>query len=355
MRELALRGYVAALLRLCDLVHHPPLRHHLDNDRGLEELTDNHTVSHWSWSILRAVVEEGWFRDRLSSLMYAEIAGADAVISTNHMPILLGPLELLTSLNESHLHRGSPTLRREDLSMMTAACTILERLAARDGTNLALFTYQLPPSSAHLETPYDTPSLAARPSALRCLADFIEMASSPTAWDLPRIAMKSRCHTDGINAEPDDEEALSFEEVEKTIGAGKAPIIRAVVAVSSEMEATDSTMEWFWNRMRSWSTREQRDDLVSCALLTFGNAARQGEAAFAVTANGWRLLRDRSAVQWPLSPSHNDTLASTQNIDSRSACPAWITQELINTGGQQGCSRPSQSHPKADSYGSMGV
>ena len=186
-----------------------------------------------------------------SDASLAEITEVEhIVLSTDHMPFLLQPLRQFLQPHGQMQHVY--------LSNMTATCTIIERLAAKEGADLVPFM-----------TPFAV-SGGATSRALELLLGFIDLASPPAVWDLPRVEAR------GEVDEKDEEEDLSFEECEKVIADGKALLIRAVVALTSEMDISDDNTAWFWNRMRDWATR-QRDDLVSCALLAFGNAARQGE------------------------------------------------------------------------------
>ena len=156
---------------------------------------------------------------------------------------------------------------------MTAACFTLENL----GTNLdEKLDYFLSPLSAILTYPEDLrdQSKPADPfNALTYLVDFLDAASPPSSWKLPGRPTDSARH---LEEDSDEADPLSFEDCEEILATAKGSIIRAVVALSFELEATDDRLAWFWVRMRAWCKRFERDDLVACGLLSFGNVARQG-------------------------------------------------------------------------------
>ncbi len=58
----------------------------------------------------------------------------------------------------------------------------------------------------------------------------------------------------------------------------KAKIVVCLVELCSESDNLGSDSSHFWDRMREWLSRQEREDLQSCALLCFGNRAREGEA-----------------------------------------------------------------------------
>lgn len=67
------------------------------------------------------------------------------------------------------------------------------------------------------------------------------------------------------------------EEEEKEFGMAKAKIVVCLVELSSEPENLGPESSRLWDRMRGWLFRDEREDLQSCALLCFGNRAREGE------------------------------------------------------------------------------
>ncbi|KAK8853333.1 hypothetical protein IAR55_004037 [Kwoniella newhampshirensis] len=96
-------------------------------------------------------------------------------------------------------------------------------------------------------------------SLLDTVLDFVEHAFVPTEW--------ARVHDD----DESDEEELFYHD--KALGKSKAAIIKGVVNLASETPETKSTAS-FWNRMRGWLEQDTsiRDDLVNCAILSFGNS-----------------------------------------------------------------------------------
>lgn len=78
------------------------------------------------------------------------------------------------------------------------------------------------------------------------------------------------------------------EEEEKEFGMAKAKIVVCLVELCSESDSLGSDSSHFWDRMRDWVSRQEREDLQSCALLCFGNRAREGEAGF----RAWRPETD---------------------------------------------------------------
>jgi hypothetical protein len=66
------------------------------------------------------------------------------------------------------------------------------------------------------------------------------------------------------------------EETDKELGKAKAAAARTLVFLMSETEVP----AWLWERVERWFDQDaqKRPDLVSCALLAYGNRARSGES-----------------------------------------------------------------------------
>lgn len=170
------------------------------------------------------------------------------------MHLISLPLRQLVE-NDSY---GDAFTHRSILTDMIAACTIIERLTAGDSPDIQPF------SSARVDG--DASGADCR-SVLVLMVNFVDVVSPPSTWDYASAT------TD--NSDPNEGEDLTFAECEKAIAEGKASIVRAIVSLASVMEIFDPALGWFWDHMREWLIRE-RDDLVSCALLAYGNSARQG-------------------------------------------------------------------------------
>ncbi len=192
-------------------------------------------------------------------------------LSSNQLLLLVRPLRRFTLVKEAATDRPSDDLilQRTDLSILTAECTIWERLAASDQVDLAVLSSAPGGQTAISETP------------LKSLVDFIEMATLPAAWSLANIVPGG---DNGEDAGSDMDEELSLQDCEKVVATSKALIVRAIVELSSKMDVSDRGFTWFWDTMGKWSAGTARDDLVSCAFLVFGNAAREGKAVFEFSA-----------------------------------------------------------------------
>lgn len=60
---------------------------------------------------------------------------------------------------------------------------------------------------------------------------------------------------------------------EKILGIAKAAVARTIVSAIAEADAP----EWIWSRVGTWLSLNDRPDLISCALLSYGNKARSGK------------------------------------------------------------------------------
>lgn len=121
-----------------------------------------------------------------------------------------------------------------DANIATSAATILERFAEADKIDASVLQDK---------------------SATEGLFDFVQNAEVPS-W------LKSKL----------DSEAA--EEAEKNLGTAKGSVAKAIVHLLSE--AGDEIPDWVWARIRLWLSKNDRQDLVSVALLVYGNRARSG-------------------------------------------------------------------------------
>jgi hypothetical protein len=91
--------------------------------------------------------------------------------------------------------------------------------------------------------------------------------------------------------EDDEEEAVEGEATtaagEKAFAKVKGNVINALVGLSSSIAATEAI---FWSRMRRWLSSGARDDLLCCALLSFGNRVREDTSARALLQGEESLL-----------------------------------------------------------------
>lgn len=115
------------------------------------------------------------------------------------------------------------------LNIVTHSTAVLERFAASDKL---------------------VPTLLKDKSSVEPMLDFIEHADLPTQCD-------------------------DREETDKTLGKAKAAAARTLVLLMSETEVP----QWLWERVEAWFDQDaaKRPDLLSCALLAYGNRARSGE------------------------------------------------------------------------------
>lgn len=118
------------------------------------------------------------------------------------------------------------------LNVVKHSSGILERFAAADLLDIALLQDK---------------------QAIEPLLDFIEYAELPAKVD-------------------------EREETDKELGKAKAAAARTLVFLMSETTPPD----WLWQRVERWFDQDpaKRPDLVSCALLAYGNRARSGESRF---------------------------------------------------------------------------
>lgn len=128
-------------------------------------------------------------------------------------------------------------------------------------------------------------------------ADIERQASSAASGEAQPVEKSevSACY-DGILPQLCDfvERAVAPEDLDeeeaKELGMLKAKIVVCLVELSSEPGNIASGQEAFWARMKGWLADGQREDLQSCALLCFGNRAREGMSQ----KGGNVLLVDRS-------------------------------------------------------------
>lgn len=115
------------------------------------------------------------------------------------------------------------------LAIVKHATAVLERFAAAD---------KLAPALLHDR------------GAVEPMLDFIEHADVPAQCD-------------------------DREETDKELGKAKAAAARTLVCLMSETEVPG----WLWDRVEAWFDQDaqKRPDLVSCALLAYGNRARSGK------------------------------------------------------------------------------
>jgi hypothetical protein len=113
-----------------------------------------------------------------------------------------------------------------------------------------------------------------QPKALSTLLDFIEIGRIPSDWTY---------EDPDSPGDADDEEmsAMTRDNCEKRLGKAKASAIRMIIHVSWDISFdTEST---FWKRMLDWTAKgPERDDLVSCGLLSIGNGAKNGRRVITV-------------------------------------------------------------------------
>jgi len=104
------------------------------------------------------------------------------------------------------------------------------------------------------------------------LMEFAEEAAPPPDWAY-NIA------DDEEEDDSDDDELLTRQHCEKMVGRSKAAVIQIIIEISWDLDQSGN-VPWFWDKMREWIERkDDRDDLVSCALLCYGNCARTDATA----------------------------------------------------------------------------
>lgn len=150
-------------------------------------------------------------------------------------------------------------------------------------------------SCSHISKGQDNAARAFKRNGLARLSellDFIEDAASP----IDAEARPSDESLDEVGLEPDDIESLA-----KEVGRAKSNAVKAAVAIAGEDDNLSELFgdasqggslksRWFLERMRAWlKDRQQRSDLVSCALLSIANLARSDD-------NCVTLVQDESLV-----------------------------------------------------------
>ena len=144
------------------------------------------------------------------------------------------------------------------------------------------------------------------------LARFIESAYLPADWLHPTSLPAGQAATSDDTQHP-----------EKLMSEAKANLIRAVVQISEHLALDDTRSAAFWDEMRTWivSGDRNRDDLLSCALLSFGNAARNGES------NPWdKLIADTSARRLVAG---NDAILNSVVRLLDTSCPITVQHAAI--------------------------
>jgi hypothetical protein len=102
---------------------------------------------------------------------------------------------------------------------------------------------------------------AERSSLLSSVFGFLERASVPEQWKTG-------------NSE-------DIPELEKQMGSSKASTVRFLVNISEETKLEGPKGSELWATMRRWLRGVEREDLVACALLVFGNSVQKGESSSA--------------------------------------------------------------------------
>lgn len=106
-----------------------------------------------------------------------------------------------------------------------------------------------------------------QPKALSTLLDFVELARIPNDWTFESPA----------EASSDENEAsgMTQDDCEKRLGKAKASAIRMIIHISWDISYDPEST--FWKRISEWTAKgTERDDLVSCGLLSIGNGAKNG-------------------------------------------------------------------------------
>ncbi|WOO81873.1 uncharacterized protein LOC62_04G005388 [Vanrija pseudolonga] len=93
--------------------------------------------------------------------------------------------------------------------------------------------------------------------------------------------------------------AEEAEETEKALGTAKGSVAKAIVHLLSE--AGDKIPDWVWARIRLWLSKNDREDLVSVALLAYGNRARSDAASEALLKEEF-ILPSLVALLVPSTP-----------------------------------------------------
>lgn len=130
---------------------------------------------------------------------------------------------------------------------------------------------ELDPDDSHASEAALTPTrpFIDQADALATLLDFVEIARIPNDWRFE----------DSAEASEDDDEtsAMTRENCEKRLGKAKASAIRMIIHISWDIPYNPESR--FWKRMLEWTAKgTEREDLVSCGLLSIGNGAKNGQS-----------------------------------------------------------------------------
>jgi hypothetical protein len=112
---------------------------------------------------------------------------------------------------------------------------------------------------------------------LEAMFDFVERAELPP-WVTFEVD-DDEDEEEEANGKP-KEQKVPGQEQEKTLRHAKGDVARTVVSLIDA-----SAPEWVWKRIATWLDMDGRPDLVSCALLGYGNKARSGELSTPVIQN----------------------------------------------------------------------
>lgn len=150
----------------------------------------------------------------------------------------------------------------------TSLLTVLEHCC-----NCLTTLSELDPDESHATEAAFHPSrpFADQPDALSTLMDFVELAQIPNVWAYEEPVESS--------PEEDDSEAseMTRENCEKRLGKAKASAIRMIIHISWDIPYDPEST--FWTRMLDWTAKgTEREDLVSCGLLSIGNGAKNGRS-----------------------------------------------------------------------------
>nr|XP_031861637.1 uncharacterized protein CI109_002867 [Kwoniella shandongensis]KAA5528709.1 hypothetical protein CI109_002867 [Kwoniella shandongensis] len=126
--------------------------------------------------------------------------------------------------------------------------------------------------------------------AVEVMLDFVEYGSFPSQW-------KEAMEEEGS----DEEETL---DCGKIFGTAKADIIKALVAISCGFKDGAAPCP-YWSRMKSWLGKDiaERNDLVDCALLSYGNSIQDDCKAVALLNGESSILPVITRLLDPSTPA----------------------------------------------------
>lgn len=228
-----------------------------------EDVDDRAAIAGWLWRTVGEALAVGEPPIRAESIFNSAEHPSDGAVEAIQSDLAHHLVDAIRSFRQPPTSGVlfDPDLAEVDVQILSTSCACLEVIATRSEVVEALFRKR------GTSTPIEE------------VMDFAELASFPLQWE---------------TTEATDEEATTSRP--KIFAAAKASLLRAAVEAAADMSPRDPQNQGFWSRMQRWlrlkvDEEHARTDLVSCALLCYGNFARSGEDSSTHSQRIWNLTQ----------------------------------------------------------------